>query len=106
LLFALAALGRGYRVIYLGPDLPLDQLPPVVERISAGALVLSASVAPLSIEHLTDLSRELTVPVYVGGAQAQALAEAIRAAGAHPIGHRISQALSELEQLTPAHGTR
>jgi DNA-binding transcriptional MerR regulator len=104
LLFALAALGRGYRVIYLGADLPLGQIGPVVERTGALLVVLSATQTLPEASALAALAGQLGVPLCLGGAQAEAQAELIRASGAQPLGSQIPQALNLVEQLVPAHG--
>ncbi|QFY89216.1 MerR family transcriptional regulator [Magnetovirga frankeli] len=104
LMFALALLGRGYRVIYLGPDLPLEQIGPVVERTGAVAVVLSATTRMPDLSALSELIDRLGIPLCLGGAQAEAQAEPIRACGAYPIGGQIPLALSLIEQLAPAHG--
>lgn len=43
LLFALSAHARGYRLILLGTDMPLHELPLVLNRTQAGGIVLSGS---------------------------------------------------------------
>lgn len=106
LLFALAALGRGYRVIYFGSDLPLEQIPPVVERTAAGAVVLSATSVALPLDALATLCDKSGVPICVGGCQAELHQQSIRQAGAHPVSSRIAPALTLIEQLAPAHAQR
>ena len=70
LLFALAAHEFGFRMIVLGADMPLAQLPIVVARTDADAIVLSASIEPNIPLLQHDLARLVThnsIPVFVGG---------------------------------------
>ncbi len=46
LLFSLAALTRGYRIVLLGPNIPLESLPLTMERSQCEALVLFGSIEP------------------------------------------------------------
>ncbi len=95
MLFALAAQSRGYRVLYFGPDLPLGQVLPVVERSGVRALVLSA-VTPLSEDQdneLAELSGHATIPVMLGGECSNGSAQAFESAGGVRLGSRISVAL-------------
>jgi len=89
LFFALAALSHGYRVLVLGTNLPLEQIPLVLERRSCDAVVLSGSNRPargLLEKQLPALTRALRLPVFVGGTISTRHAEAIAAAGATPLG--------------------
>ncbi|MEZ5584561.1 MAG: MerR family transcriptional regulator [Candidatus Competibacteraceae bacterium] len=70
LLFALAALDHGYRIILLGANTPLNALPAVVEQTTCHAVVLSGSQhTSLSVveNELATLVQQITVPVFVGG---------------------------------------
>ena len=64
LLFALAALDRDYQVLLLGPNTPLLELPPVVERVAVQAIVLSGSADIAA----TVVEQEL--PIVPGGGDA------------------------------------
>jgi DNA-binding transcriptional MerR regulator len=95
MLFALAAQSRGYRVLYFGPDLPLEQVPPVVERSGVRAMILSAKSA-LSEDQdskLAELSRHSTIPVLLGGECSDRSAPVFESAGGVRLGSRISMAL-------------
>ena len=46
LMFALAAVSHGYQVLVLGANLPLEQIPAVLERRRCDAVVLSGSARP------------------------------------------------------------
>jgi methanogenic corrinoid protein MtbC1 len=93
----------GWRVTYLGPDLP-------AEEIAAAALQRKASAVALSIVYPADdplLARELktlrsrlgdTVRLIVGGASAAAYAEPLRAVGARLLPD-LSSLREELQSL-------
>lgn len=70
LLFALYAQSKDYQVVYLGADLPLDQLVSVVTQTKASAVVLSSTADQLNQQQgmqLTQLTAEVDVPVMLGG---------------------------------------
>lgn len=69
LMFALLALHRGYRVIYLGANMPLRQIGHVVRRIHAPGVVLSGRFtrdAETILEDIARLVSETTASVFVG----------------------------------------
>jgi DNA-binding transcriptional MerR regulator len=105
LMFALGALGRGYRVIYFGPSLPLAQIRLAVKRTSAQAVILSSTQAPIAFDELSQLVSALRIPVAVGGRQSQTCCREIAQSGAHNLGNHCQQSLHLLEKLLPAHGT-
>lgn len=100
LLFALAALDWDYRVVLLGPNTPLPELPAVAMRTTAQAIVLSGSadLAATVIEReLPQLCRTTTLPVFIGGRITERRFDAISAAGAVPLGDDINLALRGIE---------
>jgi DNA-binding transcriptional MerR regulator len=100
LLFALAALDRDYRVVLLGPNTPLAELPPVVERAAIQAIVLagSANLAATVIEReLPTLCRAVALPVFVGGRVVTRHSDGIVAAGAIPLGDELNRALRGID---------
>ena len=99
LMFSLAAVSHGYQVLVLGANLPLDQIPVVLERRRCDAVVLSGSARPargLLPDQLGSLVREAGVPVFVGGAVAERFQETIEAAHAIPLGQAVQPALQRL----------
>jgi methanogenic corrinoid protein MtbC1 len=87
LLAALAAASMGWRVEYLGPNLPAREIALAVRR--CGASVVALSIARRAkdatvVGELKDLRKLVgkKIPVLVGGNGANAYAEAIEAAGA------------------------
>ena len=100
LLFALAAHDRGFRVILLGADMPLEELPVVVRRAKCDAIVLSGSVKPSSevlTQGLSELVRLAKVPVFIGGKTASTFKEEITAAGATPVGDDLVLGLRDID---------
>ncbi|MGB5397708.1 MAG: MerR family transcriptional regulator [Gammaproteobacteria bacterium] len=70
LLFALMANSKGFRIILLGADLPVYELHHVVSKTQCQGVVLSGSATLDCSNMLADielLTRELTIPVFVGG---------------------------------------
>lgn len=108
LMFALGTLGRGYRVLYLGPDLPLGQLPGASARAGAAAVILSgteqADLAPDLPEQLGALVPRLALPLWVGGSYSNAQAQRLAAAGVGVLGERSHGALEQLDREFPAYG--
>lgn len=103
LLFTLSALSRGYRVLYLGADLPLTQAPLVVERSAARGVVMSAHNridAQMQAE-LAKLARSLGVPLMLGGLCSDQPLELFENAGGVRLGSRIAVALQVLGAQVP-----
>lgn len=104
LLFALAAHEAGYRVVLLGTNMPLTELPVVAKRTGAQALVLSGSIEPgagLLEQALPALVRALRIPVFVGGTTAAAHGAAIAAAGAIAAGENLMQGMASITAVLP-----
>ena len=99
LLFALSAHEHGYRLILLGADLPLQELPAAVRRTGADTVVLSGSNKPsptLLDTELPALIREVRIPVIIGGAVSVRHHDAIVRAGATPVGSDIEHGLTTI----------
>jgi DNA-binding transcriptional MerR regulator/methylmalonyl-CoA mutase cobalamin-binding subunit len=99
LMFALAAVSHGYQVLVLGANLPLEQIPAVLERRRCDAVVLSGSARPargLFPEQLETLVREAGVPVFVGGAVAERHKDDVEAAHAIALGQTVQPALQRI----------
>ena len=110
LTFCHGASARGYRVVMLGADLPLTELPPAVRQADADALVLAMVMPPakavLNVQ-LPALVRAVQVPVLIGGRCAHAHAVALEHAGAVVLGHAVQDALARLDALLGAvHGVQ
>lgn len=109
LLFSLAAHARGYRIILLGADMPLQQLPEVVKRTQVDGIALSGSKEavkqPLEAE-LSKLVLESQVPVFIGGSYAQQRQQALHDIGVHPIGNDLVVGLHNIARQLPSSSTR
>ncbi|UCE89528.1 MAG: MerR family transcriptional regulator [Pseudomonadota bacterium] len=102
LLFALAAHDRGFRLILLGADLPLDELPLVVERTQADGIVLSSSVKPQPGTLDRDLPALVSaagVPVFIGGKTADEQRVSIEDAGAIAVGAELALGLRQINDI-------
>ena len=108
LLFSLAAHARGYRVILLGANMPLEQLPEVSHRSNSDGIVLSGSIATNTTDltlNLTNLINNTEVPVWVGGKTSVKLRDEIHSAGAFVIGHDLTFGLHAIQKILPVHAT-
>ena len=105
MLFSLSALSRGYRVLYFGADLPLNQLPYISQRSAAKALVLSVH-NQLKTEVSNELSSmipKLPSAVFIGGHTASIDTGDIESAGGILLGNNISVAIRVFESHIPAY---
>lgn len=96
LLFALAALDRDFRVILLGANMPLAEVPMVVRRAECQAVVLSGSIAISLKEMRGDLSKLVSrsdSPVFFGGQLATRFAEELASTGVVVLGEDLNLAL-------------
>ena len=102
LLFALAAHDHGFRVVLLGANMPLAELPVAVKRAQADALVLSASLDPgtgVLDKELPSLVESLDTPVFIGGKTSVAHHDEIVHAGARALGSDIELGLKRLGEV-------
>jgi len=96
LFFAVTAVSHGFRVILLGANTPLEQLPQVTRKRRIDGIVLSATAQPerdVLGKQLSELVSRLSVPVFVGGTAAERQRDAIEAAGAVCAGAATQAAL-------------
>ena len=106
LLFTLAALDWNHQVVLLGPNMPLEELPPVAARAAAHAITLSgsATIAISVIEQeLSQLCRAVSIPVFIGGPIIEQHLDAVRAAGAIPLGDDLNLALRGIDAILSRH---
>lgn len=99
LLFALSAGARGYDIVLLGANMPTGDLPDVVDRAGAGALVLSGSVEPGELtlnEVLPSLVAGVDVPVFVSGTGPARVHDRVEVSGAICLGSDIDGGLIRL----------
>lgn len=102
LLFALAALDRGYPIVLLGGDTPLSELPIARQRTQAQAIVLSGSaLTPERVvrTELPLLVQRVQEPVFVGGRITRRYPEELAAAGVILLGDDFNLALRKIAQV-------
>lgn len=106
LLFSLSALARGYRVLYLGADLPLGQVAAVASRSAARGVVLSsrAQIDRTMQRRLAGLSVSLDVPLLLGGFGSDQPLQEFEGVGGIRLGSRIAVALQVLGSHVSAFG--
>lgn len=102
LLFALAAHERGFRLVLLGANLPLTEIPAAARQAGCDGIVLSGSVEPSAgvlAAELGDLTGKTDLPVLVGGPVSVSRCDAILASGADPLGTDLDRGLKRLEEI-------
>jgi DNA-binding transcriptional MerR regulator len=107
LLFGLSASARGYRLLYLGADLPLAQLAQVVSSVDIAGVLLSGTTTELSEQlqtALAALADALRIPLMLGGTLSDRHQEKLSSLGVLPLGSAYGNALGRLEQVIPAYG--
>lgn len=100
LLFSLAALTRGYRIVLLGSNMSLESLPLTMERSQCEALVLFGSIEPpaaLLGTHLPAMTQKIRQPVFIGGNFAQGHVDDLRQAGLIPLVSDIASAVMQID---------
>lgn len=107
LLASLSIMARGYRIILLGADTPLDEIEQPIHHTDAAGVLLSGSIKPADsvfTKQLPALVDAINIPVFVGGHTALQFNDAITSAGAIPLGIDIPQSLKRIEaEICPAH---
>lgn len=105
LLFALAARARGMDLILLGANMPLDELPRVVEKTRAAGVVLSSIYPPdakLISEKLAALVVSLDKPLFVGGSGVAMLQDEMQSAGVVCVGDEFVTAVEGIHKYLAA----
>jgi DNA-binding transcriptional MerR regulator len=106
LLFALSAHARGFRLVLLGSDMPLHELPVVLRRTGSDGIVLSGSVNAHCMElalQVGGLTRAVDVPVFIGGDVSDKCTPAIRDAGGIPVGTDPAKGIRLIRSTLSAH---
>ena len=108
MLFSLSALARGYRVLYFGADLPLNELQYIAKRSAAKAIVIGtqARMEQQISDSLSELIPKLNIPLFIGGDSDSADNNVIENAGGTVLGPNISVALRVFESHLPAYGPK
>lgn len=85
LFFALAAVNAGYRVLIIGANTPLQQIPTVLEIHPCAGVILSSSSNPARSVMETDLpglTSQIKIPVFIGGKTAASHRDKLEQTGA------------------------
>jgi methylmalonyl-CoA mutase cobalamin-binding subunit len=101
LFFAQAVVSFGYRVVVLGANTPLEQLPDVLIKRPCAGVVLSCSSRPsrgVLENDLPGLVGKAGIPVFVGGHTAGKHQKKIEAAGAICLGETIGSGLKQVSE--------
>jgi len=109
LFFALAAVNAGYRVLILGANTPLQQIPGVLEIKPCVGVILSGSAKPgrgVIDTDLPDLAARLTTPVFIGGEIAVSYQEKIEQAGVICLGENIATGLQRVNRILKPNKSR
>ena len=102
LLFALAANVAGYRVILLGADMPLEELPAAVRKTGCEAIILSGFLMPdsgLLTRSLPSLKEKAGVPVFIGGQSSIKVHDVLKRARIHVLGTDINAGLARIREV-------
>lgn len=101
LFFALSSVNFGYRVLVLGANTPLEQLPGVLKKRACAAVILACSSRPsrgVLENELHELVSKARIPVFVGGKTAASHQKKIEAAGAICLAQTVSSGLKLVSQ--------
>lgn len=104
LLFALAANVAGYRVILLGADMPLEELPAAVRKTGCEAIILSGILLPgseLLMQDLPRLKEQAGVPVFIGGQSSIQVHDVLKRANVQVLGTDINAGLARIREILP-----
>jgi DNA-binding transcriptional MerR regulator len=104
LLFALAANAAGYRIVLLGADMPLEELPPAAQKAGCSAIILSGRLLPeseLLKEALPDLTRQSQVPVFLGGHASVKVHDLLKRSDVVVLGTDLNKGLARLVDVVP-----
>lgn len=107
LLFALAAQDWGYRLILLGADMPLDELPAVAAHTGCDGVVLAGSGIPRPLidgDALRSAVAQIAAPVFIGGRVTDKHAGQFAGTGVHVLGSRFDTALREINAVLRPNG--
>ncbi len=109
LLLSLALHERGFRVVSLGANLPLEEIAGAARQADCDAVILSGSMEPapeLLALRLPRMVAGAGVPVIVGGSVSVRCEEAVRVAGAEPVGDDLERGIARIEALLAARPRR
>jgi DNA-binding transcriptional MerR regulator len=105
LFVALAAVNDRYRVLILGANTPLKQIPAVLDKKPCAAVVLSSSSKPargIISKDLPDLIGHIDTPVFMGGKTSVLHQEELEKIGITCLGENISGGLQLISKALKA----
>jgi DNA-binding transcriptional MerR regulator len=105
LFFALAAVNDRYRVLILGANTPLNQIPIVLDKKPCAAVILSSSSKPargIISTDLPDLISHIKTPVFIGGKTSISHREKLEKSGVTCMGENIATGLQLVNKALKA----
>lgn len=106
LLFCIAAIGHGYQILYLGTNMPPDQLGKVVDSTDVSAVLLSGSKPEIWQDDVeSQLIKNIStsnIPYMFGGEFSEVHKERLESHGAHVLGSDHGQAMEHMASIIPA----
>jgi DNA-binding transcriptional MerR regulator len=109
LFFALSTVNAGYRVLILGANTPLQQIPHVLDRKACAGVILSSSSKPargVIDTGLPELNRQVKIPVFVGGKTSVTHQQDLEQAGVVCLGENIASGLQLVGKTLTTSGSR
>ena len=109
LFFALAAVNAGYRVLVLGANTPLQQIPGVLDKTACVGVILSSSSKPargVIEKDLPDLTNQVKTPVFVGGKTSVTHQQELEQTGVACLGENIAAGLQLINKTVKTTGKR
>ena len=105
LLFSIAALGHGYQILYLGTNMPVEQLPIVAERTQVAALLISATSVDSWTDDLTSKLKQcintVNIPVVFGGRFSDVYSDQLHHLGGQCLGSDHVRAIDKMQSIIP-----
>ena len=105
LLFGMSAMSRGYRLLFLGADLPLEQAALVASATNVNGIILSAVTVSLRgqlARELDEFASSLNLPVMLGGSASNSSSLSSND-NLIILGNDYREALDTLEKTVPAY---
>ncbi len=100
LLFCLTLFDQGYKPIYFGADMPLDQYENVVRKLRCKGIVVSGKKDGLpttAINELAAMTKSLGIPIFVGGNVSTATRDKLKGSGLIPVSDSFATAIEALD---------
>ncbi len=108
LVFALGALQRGHRVIYLGANMPIRQMMYVADKTYAAGIILAGRDVPdsgVALDDIAWLVKATLAPVFLGSHFSSRFRDELDRIGAIPLGDNIGAGMERIESRLAARQT-